>query len=243
MESKGKFIVICIEGCHGSGKTSLVNWFSKMGFTILNEGFMQESELLHPQSFTMEFGWVWNWFDRLMKIRAKYRNKDMVVIADRSPYSAVFYAHDDNGFKMQDAISHMIEEVKKIDIDIYTVMVHVDKETLFRRIASRLAQEPHRAAYNEHKIEWNEHIYKKYQAFNQWDLVLDNNQERKMFVELVHKVIQQVQLKAPNDIDLLKVNQSCREFLSFSPVKQNTESPSKRAEDCESSTTTRLSSE
>jgi len=180
---------------------------------------MQESKLMHPQSFTMEFGWIWNWFNRLMKIRSQHMDKDMVVIADRSPYSAVFYARDGSGHKMQDSIAHMIQEVRHVGIDIYTVKVHVDKETLFRRIALRLEQEPQRANYNEDKLEWNAHIYKMYQEFTAWDMVLDNSSERKIFVELVHNVIQQVQQRTPIDIDLLKVGNHCREFLRLSPGK------------------------
>lgn len=37
-------------GCHGAGKTALTAEFEKMGFPVLDEGFMTMStKLLHPQ--------------------------------------------------------------------------------------------------------------------------------------------------------------------------------------------------
>ncbi len=37
-------------GCHGSGKTALVQQFADMGFPVLNEGFMtMPNNIVHPQ--------------------------------------------------------------------------------------------------------------------------------------------------------------------------------------------------
>lgn len=98
-----------------------------------------------------------------------------ILIADRSPFSAVFYAK--HGHLLEQVIRHQIEEVKKdADIEIFTVHVkvqcgcvwigvwsmarhpcltpcdpvrQVSKETLWSRILERLRREPSRAKYHE----------------------------------------------------------------------------------------------
>ena len=48
--NKKKMYVICLEGCHGSGKTKLCKQFSKNDFKVLDEAFIDMPEFsLHPQ--------------------------------------------------------------------------------------------------------------------------------------------------------------------------------------------------
>ena len=89
-------IVICLEGCHGSGKSSLCGHFAAAGYSVLDEAFLDMPEYaLHPQSLLMETTWVCAWFERILRRAAEDKKKDQpdeVFIADRSPFSAVFYA-------------------------------------------------------------------------------------------------------------------------------------------------------
>jgi len=52
-------IIIALEGCHASGKTSLCELLAGKGYTVLDEGFldMPSRNLLHPQSMVMELAW------------------------------------------------------------------------------------------------------------------------------------------------------------------------------------------
>jgi RNase adaptor protein for sRNA GlmZ degradation len=55
-------IVICLEGCHGCGKSSLLNHFDDSGYICLDEAFLDmPSYALHPQSLLMETKWVVSW--------------------------------------------------------------------------------------------------------------------------------------------------------------------------------------
>jgi dephospho-CoA kinase len=41
--------VVCLEGSHGCGKTKLINKLKKLGYNILDEGFLDMPEFsLHP---------------------------------------------------------------------------------------------------------------------------------------------------------------------------------------------------
>ena len=43
-------IVICLEGCHGCGKSSLLSHFEESGYTCLDEAFLDmPAYALHPQ--------------------------------------------------------------------------------------------------------------------------------------------------------------------------------------------------
>ncbi|KAM9983524.1 hypothetical protein ACTFIY_000245 [Dictyostelium cf. discoideum] len=67
--TKKLITVLCLEGCHGSGKTELCKYFSKVGFTVLDEAFLDMPTFSIPnQSLTMETVWVSNWFQRLLKM-------------------------------------------------------------------------------------------------------------------------------------------------------------------------------
>ena len=121
-------IVICLEGCHGSGKSSLCGHFAAAGYSVLDEAFLDMPEYaLHPQSLLMETTWVCAWFERILRRAAEDKKKDQpdeVFIADRSPFSAVFYAA--KGFLLKEVIKEQMAEVlSQGGIEIHTVLVKV----------------------------------------------------------------------------------------------------------------------
>jgi len=168
-------IVLCVEGCHGSGKTSVCKTFKKAGFQVLDEGFLDMPSFgLSPQSLVMESIWVTNWFQRILAIRQTLGQKDGLVIVDRSPYSAVYYAGA-KGRVMEPWITSQIEDLKtEANTFVYTVSLQVEPELLWSRITSRLQREPERAAYREGSREWMEATNGWYGSRN-WDFVLENN--------------------------------------------------------------------
>mmetsp|Transcript_10020 Transcript_10020/g.14751 ORF Transcript_10020/g.14751 Transcript_10020/m.14751 type:complete len:261 (+) Transcript_10020:47-829(+) len=192
--------VICIEGVHGAGKSSIVNWFKINGFHVIDEGFMTEEVYLHPQTFVMEMTWITTWFQRLLKIKheadeeSKRTNKykEIVLIADRSPFSAIFYARGGKGNLFDSCIRESMKDLETEQIEILTVKIHVEKKKLMSRIAKRLKKHPDRKNYNEHLYEWNSSIYDKYEQYKGFDLVLDNTQDLKKFDDLIEQLLTSV---------------------------------------------------
>ncbi|KAK2956192.1 hypothetical protein BLNAU_8756 [Blattamonas nauphoetae] len=168
-------IVLCLEGCHGVGKTELLAQFQKAGFPVLDEAFMEMPEYaLHPQTLLMETVWLSNWFMRLLQMTQTVKDHDHTIfVADRSPYSAEFYGA--NGHLLGPVIREQINELRTKNIFVYTVLVKVDKELLWERINKRLIAEPHRVKYNEHSREWMEKTYQWYNT-HEWDFLILNNQ-------------------------------------------------------------------
>jgi len=171
--------VICLEGCHGSGKSSLVAQFEQAGYRVLDEAFLDMPKYaLHPQSLLMETKWVVSWFERILRLASEDRSKDQpdeVFIADRSPFSAVFYAA--NGHLLEPLIREQMKEVEAATtIEIHTIHVKVDQEVLWRRIQKRLEAEPERSKYNEGEKSWMLKTLAWYNNFA-WDLTVDNSQE------------------------------------------------------------------
>mmetsp|Transcript_31857 Transcript_31857/g.49861 ORF Transcript_31857/g.49861 Transcript_31857/m.49861 type:complete len:221 (-) Transcript_31857:89-751(-) len=172
-------IVICFEGCHGSGKSSLCNEFESGGFNVLDEAFMDmPSYDIHPQSFVMENLWVCRWIKRLLRkqIELGDAEKNTVFFADRSPFSAVFYSQS-SGLLLKSAIAEQLNYLReKAGIVVYTVYLKVPQELLWERIQTRLRREPHRLKYNEDSREWMESTVGFYEEQGDlWDFVFENS--------------------------------------------------------------------
>jgi thymidylate kinase len=166
-------IVICLEGCHGSGKSSLIKQFKDRGYQVLDEAFIDmPSTCLHPQTITMETVWLANWMTRLLRIKDS-DDASEVYIADRSPYSAVYYAP--HGELLRPIIDAQVAELRdKAGIDIRTVHVRVAADVLWDRILKRLEAEPHRHAFNEHRREWMDRTQSWYDQ-QAWDFTVENS--------------------------------------------------------------------
>lgn len=140
-------------GCHGVGKTAIAEYFESSGFAVLDEGFLDAPPtLLHPQSLLLESTWVCAWFERLMneiQARRKANKPPAIMIADRSPLSAVFYTRS-HGHLLEPLIRRYVEELREAaHVVILTAHVTVEAEALWRRINDRLEREPHRYELNE----------------------------------------------------------------------------------------------
>lgn len=127
-------IVICIEGSHASGKSTLCKQFEDSNYLVLDEAFFTMPEYaLHPQSLVMETLWVAKWIERLLKKQSQLSGtgKNAIFIADRSPYSAVFYAKGGHGRLLEPVIDAMIAELAQNDIHIVTVHIEVCAVSFF----------------------------------------------------------------------------------------------------------------
>ncbi|PRP87566.1 hypothetical protein PROFUN_04593 [Planoprotostelium fungivorum] len=175
--SKPMLIVLCVEGCHGTGKTSVCSSFRKAGFNVLDEGFLDMPNYgLSPQTLVMESIWVTNWFQRILSIRQQLGERDGLVIVDRSPYSAVYYAGQ-KGKILEPWIREQIEDLKKdSNVFTYTVSLKVEQELLWTRISERLKRQPERAAYREDSRDWMDATNNWYNS-RDWDFIIENNEK------------------------------------------------------------------
>ena len=112
----------------GCGKTELCKQFQEQGFEVLDEGFLDMPKFqLPPQTLTMESIWVSQWISRLLKKQKldKQSSEEKIYIADRSPFSAVFYAKN-NGQLLEPLIQEQRKELASLaGIHIYTVYLKV----------------------------------------------------------------------------------------------------------------------
>jgi thymidylate kinase len=178
-------IVICIEGCHGCGKSTLCKEFANLGgFEVLDEGFLDmPSYSLHPQTLVMETMWVSMWMERLLRVQKEHQAAfieqgreapERVFVADRSPYSAVYYAGK-NGRLLDPLIRQsLVDLAESANIHVVTININVAEACLWDRIQQRLEREPEREKYNEHKRAWMEETNNWYKS-RKWDLTIDNS--------------------------------------------------------------------
>tara|TARA_R110002153_G_scaffold273997_3_gene446444 strand:+ start:68233 stop:68742 length:510 start_codon:yes stop_codon:yes gene_type:complete len=160
--------IICIEGPHGSGKTTLCSKLEELGYATLDEGFLDMPEYnITPQSFTMETIWLANWFERILRLS---KESPGVYYADRSPFSAVVYAEE--GDLLLQVIYAIKKELEVVGITIKTILIDLPKEKLWSQIQDRLKSEPHRIKYKENSREWMEHVVCQYNAIK-WDKISD----------------------------------------------------------------------
>eukprot|EP00033_Pygsuia_biforma_P002919 GCRY01003219.1.p1 GENE.GCRY01003219.1~~GCRY01003219.1.p1 ORF type:complete len:233 (-),score=11.54 GCRY01003219.1:228-926(-) len=191
-------IVVCLEGCHGSGKSSLTQQLQEAGYPVLDEMFMDMPKVnMHPQSLVMESVWTSRWFERLLRLQTEHEAEckrlgvstpsEQIFFADRSPYSAVFYAKNGMGSLLEPLIKHQIDELRaNANIHIYTVLISVERNLLWSRIQQRLALEPQRAQYNEGSRDWMDTTVNFYEQ-RDWDFIISNHGTLQELLRIVIK--------------------------------------------------------
>ena len=158
-----------------------------MGIATLDECFLDlPTTQLHPQSLTIEVGWLSGWFMRILQLNSTCKTN--FVICDRSPYSAVFYSKE--GHLLEPIINAQINELAHIGIDIRTVYLRVDAEELWNRILTRLELQPYRRRYNEHKRTWMDETIRFYEG-HAWNHVYDNTKSSSQY-SLIQSIAQSV---------------------------------------------------
>jgi hypothetical protein len=97
-----------------------------------------------------------------------------IIIADRSPLSAVFYSRSD-GHLLEPLIRQYVRELREAaDVHIITVHLSTERELLWSRITSRLAVEPERRALREDQRGWMDSVVSFYEGMA-WDCTVANN--------------------------------------------------------------------
>ncbi|GMH53985.1 hypothetical protein TrST_g11913 [Triparma strigata] len=230
-------IVICLEGCHGCGKSTLTNLFNELGYKTLDEAFLDMPHVpaMSPQTMLMESVWIGNWFIRLLNLADKQGEEGVsgeeIFIADRSPFSAVCYAGS-RGPLLEPVIRAQMEEVLSAsNIEIYSVHLSVSSDVLWSRITSRLEKEPSRAQYSEDKMSHMIKINEFYNSF-EWDLTVDNSGEdgRKVVDEVIKKVDELRSKKVSSNVEVLEKEVNVE--VNIEVVKTPNKSLSNKFEEC-----------
>jgi thymidylate kinase len=171
--------VVCIEGCHGCGKTTLVEQAKARGEPVIEEGFMgMPSFTMHPQNLVVENIWIARWFERVLNAHKEFlasKRPSIIYYADRSPYSPVFYTRS-GGHILESLVSAQLEQLKEHGIHVITVYIRLDSEVLWDRIQARLREEPIREIYGEGSREVMDKVVAFYESRRStlWDLEIQD---------------------------------------------------------------------
>lgn len=174
--------IYCLEGCHGSGKTRIVDYLKSGGNIVLDENFIGMPSLgIPPQSFTMELIWICKWFERALELKknntfAGQTDNTSIYFADRSPYSAILYA--EWGVLLKPIIQQNLIDLKRAGIDIVNIYVSVDSAVLWDRISARLLLEPGRNQYKENSRDHMSSVLEFYKSHEElWNYTVDNTSD------------------------------------------------------------------
>lgn len=187
--------------CHGSGKSEFCKRIAEQGFDVLDEAFVDMPEFsLHPQTLVMESIWVSKWIERCLEKQKECKDRNgtdqVIYFADRSPFSAVFYAKGPEGKLLEPLIRAQIRQLHELaGITIITVYIKVDPDLLFSRILERLKREPSREKFNESSRQWMDETVAFYDNNRLlWDYTVENDSS---IDDLVEKVVAQVRNERP----------------------------------------------
>lgn len=162
--------VLCIEGVHGVGKSTLISKLGEMGYDVRHENFNYASDsVMHKQGLFMELKWVQQWFSDVIE---SYLSGKKLLIMDRSPFSAHFYAKTQfRDMVLGVAKEEWAEVQATLQITFETVCLTLDSELLWGRITNRMKKEPARQQCAESSRRFMDETVAAYTNF-QWDHVL-----------------------------------------------------------------------
>lgn len=164
--------VVCLEGCHGVGKTSL--WKKLTQYMRIGEEFKksQTSFMFSRQAFFPQMSWVMHWFEHLESVLRAYWSQDqqkfvsvkpVVVVTDRSPYSAEIYTEQE-----PELLNRLIQKLMGIytdcGIDFHIIKLVRDKEDVWRDVVTRVSKSGSvRMQLKENNRDHFDRVWKKYE--------------------------------------------------------------------------------
>jgi len=167
---KQKYI-FCIEGCHGVGKSTVVQYLGSE-YHIIPEAFLElkcDGHHLPLISPILQLQWLSNWFIRV----ARALEEHDVVVTDRSPYTSICYMK--NGYEMEDIISRCLDSLVKDFVHMKTIHIVGNEKQILLNIQKRMKKEPNRMDVNELNVPHLKKIMKWYDKQVFWDVTLFNN--------------------------------------------------------------------
>jgi thymidylate kinase len=165
--------IFCLEGPQGTGKTTIIKLFDRLGYATIKEKFVSldfgklPSNSMTTQLFCMASH---------VKKMTEEANMSTMIFADRSPVSSVIYEGNLARMDLKMKIFEVFkEELEKIDIKLYSVYLKLSKKETWKRVQARLNDYKR---YNKKRLSLDEHdkkkfclIYSKYKKMK-WDVVI-----------------------------------------------------------------------
>lgn len=150
--------VISIVGPSGSGKSTLINYLqSQHSLFFVEEDYINSKSLrFSNKEIISKWCWINNWFNKIVE----YKKND-IILTDRCPLEVIPYAN--NGHYFKSALLESFSELKRYNIQIYTVYLSVPFDICLERISKRIIDEPIRQEYNELDILYQQKIHLFYE--------------------------------------------------------------------------------
>ena len=167
-----KLIVVCIEGVHGVGKTTICRLLRSYGFNVRREIFVEKvaDSPLPPGSFTQEISWITSWCDWITSFyRDHVANEDSsggvkILFSDRCPLTPPIYATSHNALLEMVARTAFSDLEEFLPISIVPVFIQLDLFLVYPRIVKRAQAEPIREKFNELLPEHLERVDARYKS-------------------------------------------------------------------------------
>ena len=155
--------VVAVEGVHGIGKTTFINKLRDSGRVIVDEEFMNTTMAdFKPNGMARQVTWIGDWIQRVVKA-ARSLDEGQTVYVDRSIYSAIMY--NESVLETQ-ALRHVIDksldELRKQNIDVYTVLFLDNDGGAWQRVQDRLQKEPERRQFKADAKGHFDRVWDKY---------------------------------------------------------------------------------
>lgn len=165
--------IVCLEGCHGTGKTSLCRMLSSLNYEVIYANYAPPMSKLPPNQYITEMNWIGDWFSRIAETITDGDDSGgdcddsgddrKTVITNRSPFSALIYANPSVRADLSKNIQLCIDELKSVyNIKMHIIMVHMPDDMLLERIHKRLEIENGRLCVNEGDDVFNLNILADY---------------------------------------------------------------------------------
>lgn len=172
--------VLSLIGPSASGKSTVLNQLRDK-HEVLEEKYMDLNKFkLDNRLLISKWAYLNYWLNNI--ILAKNEGLKF-IITDRCPYDTCAYVtnHSEELFKI---LLESFNELNKIDIDIKTILMTADFDTLQERIDVRIQVEKNREFYNEKNTIHNQNAYNFFKSKKSyWDYIVDTTLMTKNDVE------------------------------------------------------------
>jgi len=158
--------VFALVGPSGCGKSSLVNQLKSQNMVTMSEDYIGSNTFNFSNRELLS---KWNWINKWINGLFEHKDSTELLITDRSIIEIVPYAN--NGRLFIDVITETLKELERYEIYVKSIYLHVDLDTCFNRMQSRLIHEPARLNYGEADYEFTKRVYDFYEEnrFLLWD--------------------------------------------------------------------------
>lgn len=175
--------VVCLEGIHGVGKTTLKRYIEEsVGFPTVDEGFVGLCDSLGISEYEdrcdhmaiREAVWMCNWAIQVSKTLNEYdktigseneKKRPRFIFCDRSPFSSFIYGKRNYGVDYHGldinldyslltlAADTVMEVERQCNVEVQIVYLQLSVKDGFDRVQHRLTLEPSRLKFNEQSLQ------------------------------------------------------------------------------------------